>query len=176
MSERRKRANRRNAQLSTGPVSHIGKQKSALNAIKHGLSSAIDPSAESVRAMARLLLPASFNDALQTLAIEAARRMVDHARVRHAYRNVYEQLFASCDRPAHDSTSSIRLLLAKAGVRNSVAGDFVEQFFEISRPQSISDLARQLDKLARYDRRALSARDRALAELDLALSAVPRDQ
>ncbi len=30
-------ANRRNAQLSTGPKTEVGKAKSALNAVKHGI-------------------------------------------------------------------------------------------------------------------------------------------
>jgi hypothetical protein len=38
------------------------------------------------------------------------------------------------------------------------------------RPLLISDLVKQLNKLARYDRRTLSGRERALAELDRAIA------
>jgi len=34
-------ANRRNAQQSTGPRSEIGKQKSSLNALRHGLTARV---------------------------------------------------------------------------------------------------------------------------------------
>jgi len=50
MSEKRTAANRRNAKLSTGPISTKGKRKSALNAVKHGLSIPTDRADDTVLA------------------------------------------------------------------------------------------------------------------------------
>jgi hypothetical protein len=54
MSEKRTAANRRNAKLSTGPISTKGKRKSALNAVKHGLSIPTDRADDTVLALAAL--------------------------------------------------------------------------------------------------------------------------
>jgi hypothetical protein len=168
MNERRTSANRFNAKLSTGPASYRGKQKSARNALKHGLSIAIDPAAESVRALTRLLLPTPCNDYLRALAVEAARKIIDHNRVRDAYQDIYRELHARYG-DALDSPFPERLLRERGGSPKIAANEFVEMHFGRIRPLSISDLAKQLDKLARYDRRTLSARERALAELDRAI-------
>lgn len=64
MSEQKRRANRRNAQLSTGPTSAQGRQRSSQNALQHGILSR------------KLLLstedPAEFEALLQQLLLELA--------------------------------------------------------------------------------------------------------
>src|SRR5262245_37775360 len=80
MSEKRTNANRRNAKMSTGPISTSGKQRSARNALKHSLSISIDPASDDVRALTALLLPAAASDHIVALAIEAARRIIDFNR------------------------------------------------------------------------------------------------
>jgi hypothetical protein len=92
MSEKRIGANRRNARKSTGPKSASGKQRSAQNALNHGLSISTDSASDDVRALAALLLPAAACDHVAALAIEAARRIIDFHRVREAYQHLYARL------------------------------------------------------------------------------------
>ena len=169
MNERRTSANRLNAKLSTGPVSSRGKQKSARNALKHGLSIATDPVADNVRALASLLLPTPCNDHLRALALEAARRIVDHNRVRDAHQNIYRELFSRCSGAAR-SILPEHLLVERRGSLKISATEIDGLRLDQIQSFSISDLAKQLDKLARYDRRTISARERALAELDRAIA------
>jgi hypothetical protein len=170
MNERRMAANRRNAKMSTGPTSCRGKQSSARNALKHGLSIAADPADDNVRALASLLSPSPCNDYLRALAVEAARRIIDHNRVRDAHQNLYRELYARYG-DTSDSALPERLLLERGGSPKIAASDLEELQLDRIRPLLISDLAKQLNKLARYDRRTLSARERALAELDRAIAA-----
>ena len=168
MNERRAVANRRNAKLSTGPTSCRGKQKSARNALKHGLSIATDPAADNVRALATLLLPGPCNDYTRALAVEAARKIIDHNRVREAHQDLYRDL---CARHGDAACSVLPEHLLVEGRESSkiAASVLAELRLDRIEPLPISDLAKQLDKLARYDRRTLSARERALAELDRAI-------
>jgi hypothetical protein len=92
MSEKRRAANRKNAKMSTGPISARGKQKSARNAVKHGLSIPTDPADDNVRALAALLWPAAASNHISALAVEAARRIIDFNRVRVAHRALYAGL------------------------------------------------------------------------------------
>ena len=92
MSEKRTAANRRNAKLSTGPISTKGKRKSALNAVKHGLSIPTDRADDTVLALAALLSPTAASAHISALAVEAARRIVDFNRVKRAYLVLYAGL------------------------------------------------------------------------------------
>ena len=121
-----------------------------------------------MRALARLWLPTPCNDYLRALAVEAARRIIDHNRVRDAHQDIYLELYARWG-DALDSPLPERLLLERGGLPKIAASDFVSSHFGRIQLPSISDLAKQLDKLARYDRKTLSARERALAELDRAI-------
>jgi hypothetical protein len=85
MSEKQIAANQRNSRMSTGPISRTGKQRSARNALKHGLSVSTDPAGEEVRALAALLSPASAKDHIIALAVEAARRIIDFDRVKEVH-------------------------------------------------------------------------------------------
>ncbi len=82
-SEKKRQANRQNAQKSTGPKSKLGKQKVALNALKHGLRSA------------QIVLPgedaAAFDGMLATWMDDwkpptDARRVLVEQAVAHAWR------------------------------------------------------------------------------------------
>ena len=92
MTEKRTAANRRNAKLSTGPLSTRGKWKSALNAVKHGLSIPTDRADDAVRALAALLSPTAASDYVSALAVEAAGRIIDFNRVRKAHLALYAGL------------------------------------------------------------------------------------
>jgi hypothetical protein len=136
MSERRKAANRRNAKMSTGPASGRGKLKSARNALKHGLSIATDPA--NVRALASLLSPSPCNDYLRALAVEAARRIIDHNRVRDAHQDLYRELYGRYG-DASDSGLPERLLLERGGSPKIATSDLEELQLDRIRPLLISD-------------------------------------
>lgn len=161
MSEKQIAANRRNSRMSTGPTSRAGKQRSARNALKHGLSVPTDPAGENVRALAALLSPAPANDHITALAVEAARRIIDFDRVKEVHKHLYSCLGTSpvlvkpLTRPQVDfgGLAQIAASFAKALQPPTVVS------------LTILDLAKQLDKLARYERRSLSLRERALQEL-----------
>lgn len=161
MSEKRVIANRRNAKMSTGPTSARGKQRSARNAVKHGLSISTDPAGDNVGALAALLSKAPGSDHIATLAVEAARRMIDFHRVREAHRALYARFGNAPLLTILPSQSTVEL----NGLAE-IAASFIKGLPPPSaRPLTITDLAKQLDKLARYERRILSLRERALCEL-----------
>jgi hypothetical protein len=168
MNERRIVANRRNAKMSTGPASRRGKQRSARNAVKHGLSIAADPAGDNVRALASLLAPTPCSEHLAALAVEAALRIIDHNRVRDAHRALYQSIHERCS----DALALIQPQQqpTELGRAAAISASSVKEFQRERVPSLLlSDLAKQLDRLARYDRRTLSARERALAELDRAI-------
>jgi hypothetical protein len=73
MSERQLRANRRNAQKSTGPKSRVGKKRAGQNAYRHGLGVGILPDPDwitKIEALAKLTLGKP--DPLPTLSLKFA--------------------------------------------------------------------------------------------------------
>ena len=91
-SPRQVKANRRNAQASTGPLTAAGKQKASQNALKHGLGVPASRHAATAQLVLDLMAtlmnsgngPLSANDAL-----ELAQAEVDILRARHARGIVY---------------------------------------------------------------------------------------
>jgi hypothetical protein len=161
MSDKRIAANRRNARMSTGPTSTSGKQRSARNALKHGLSISTDAAGDNVRALAALLSPAAASDHVAALAIEAARRTIDFNRVREAHQDLYARLGS----PPILTASPLQPA-AKSGGLAAIAASFIRELQPATAPPlTIADLAKNLDKLARYERRRLSLRERAFGKL-----------
>jgi hypothetical protein len=161
MSEKRIAANRRNSKVSTGPISRTGKQRSARNALKHGLSVPTDPAGEDVRALAALLSPAPAEGHITALAVEAARRIIDFDRVKEVHKHLYSCLGTSPVLMRPPIKPQVDL-----GGLAQIAARFVKELQPpTAAPLTILDLAKQLDKLARYERRSLSLRERALREL-----------
>jgi hypothetical protein len=161
MSDKQVNANRRNARMSRGPTSRIGRQRSARNAFKHGLSVPTDPANEDVRVLAALLSPTTATDHVTALAVEAARRIIDLDRVTGVRKHLYSRLGMS---PI--LAKSPKVSQAGLGVLDQLAAELIR---ELQPPTAeaftLSDLAIELNRLARYERRALSLRDRALREL-----------
>ena len=169
MSDKQAAANRRNAKKSSGPASRAGKQRSAQNALKHGLSVPIDPGNEDVRALAALLSPATATDHVAALALEAARRVIDYDRVRAAHKSLYSRLGNSPILANSPSPLPVKF----RSVEQRLADLMRLCQSPIAETPSFADAARALSKLARYERRAFSLRDQALQELTEALRAKP---
>jgi hypothetical protein len=128
-SEKKRRANRRNARKCTGPRTAAGKARSACNSLRHGLArpARLDPQlVQTIGELARAIAGegASLDRCEHAARIAAAH--VEVMRVRQAKRELY------------------------------------------SRSCGFDELASRLEKLDRYERRALSRRKLAMRELDAA--------
>ena len=93
-SEKKRRANRRNARKCTGPRTAAGKSRSARNALRHGLtrSARFDP--QLVRAIGELARAIAGEGASPDRCARAARIAAAHIevmRVRQAKRDLYSQ-------------------------------------------------------------------------------------
>lgn len=136
---RKTTANRANAQRSTGPRTAAGKQQACRNALKHGL-------AVPVRANAALSQEAAALAQAITGADECDPRLIQAAALL-----------------AEAAIDVLRVRQAKADLLNTLslhAGGWQSEALGSSAGWE------QLDKLDRYERRALSRRNTALRALD----------
>lgn len=134
-SERATRANRRNAQASTGPRTAAGKVRSGQNARKHGLS-AVDPNPDTeaeIEALAVLIADEHVSDA----GILAAARAVAEAQL---------QL---------QRVKTFKIALLRTETLLQELGGEPEGLSPAEIPP---DIFLQLEGLQRYERRALSRR------------------
>ena len=86
-SDRKIRANRANAQVSTGPKTADGRARAVRNAFRHGLSLPVcsNPAlSEEVEALAREIAGPDANAETQDLARQVAEAQIDLRRVRYA--------------------------------------------------------------------------------------------
>jgi hypothetical protein len=186
-TERQHAANRRNARRSTGPRSAAGKARVAQNALRHGLNVAVaeDPLlTEEVARIARAICdgaprggPGAPPAELAYLARQVAEAQVDLMRVRRARHAI---LVRALDNPRYRSPRYLKrqiAMLAAVGellMRGIAVPDDMRKA-AFGRPQGalkfalvITDLAAQLARFDRYERRALSRRRAAVAAFDAA--------
>ena len=179
-SERQKAANRRNAQKSTGPKSAAGKKRAAGNSLRYGLTS-IPEAFEPVESLARRIAGEVASGALLEHARAAARAQIHLARIRSLQTEIINRrfLFGTLELrfPFRSTIAEIRYLKSQPfdqplkwppRIDPLASTPFDETArMDAALQRSLSDL----EKLFRYERRAIRQRDRALGEIS-ALSAL----
>jgi hypothetical protein len=189
-SERQIAANRRNAKKSTGPRSRKGKQRTRLNAIRHGLRSrTVSQAADEVEHLARKI---AGRDASNQIALEYARAAAEAELERRQAKDTQLALIerasalGALEAPRHFKTplQGIRWFLAlerwiiidrgkrpeEPQLQNPLKGMPAVEPERSS--EAISRIRVQLMKIAQYESRAARRRDKAIRELCARLSTV----
>jgi hypothetical protein len=175
---RKIQSNRANARSSTGPKTATGRCRSARNALKFGLSLSIcsDPTlSEDVLALARQIAGPKAGPELQELACRFAEAHLDLCRIRRLRYDFISR--ALCD-PDFDTRKNWNKKVASAlrvietcSRSEAVPDHEVKVLFStLAEPErfaaALTDLARRLPALERYERRALSRRKSAMRAFD----------
>jgi hypothetical protein len=143
-STRKIEANRKNARASTGPKTEQGRARMARNAFRHGLSLHVCSDSvlcEEVESLARKIAGTEANVEIQELARRAAEAQIDLGRVHYAR---YRLLSDALSNPDYESRADTPQKLALI----------------------LSQEAKQLLAMDRYEQRALLRRKVALRALD----------
>jgi len=179
MSNRKIKANRANARASTGPKTARGRTRAARNAFRHGLNLPVhsDPAlCEEVEALAREIAGTGANAEIQELARRVAEAQIDLGRVRFARHQLLSHALSD---PYYGSIENMRKKVALMGsllrwnasdlplatlMKNLASTpEGPEKFAAI-----LSQEAKRLLTMDRYERRALSRRKIAIHAFDKA--------
>jgi len=153
-SQRKMRANRQNARASTGPKTASGKARASANARQHGLAT-----------------PTALDDDLEWHADRFVREVTaschgDDPRLMELARQI--------------ATSEAKLLrvrqerhqLLRKWPETSEGRAGLNSLSKVTAGQLLEDMSLQMERLDRYERRALSKRDKAIELFNAVLSIV----
>jgi len=154
---RKIRTNRANARASTGPRTAEGRNRSARNARRHGLSLPVlaDPVlSQDVAELTRKIAGSTPSRELYELARRVAEAQIDLRRVRHARYDLLSSAVKDPDYALPKPNAGRQLATKRAGS---------QEFASV-----LSEMAWQLAAMERYERRALSRRKVAMRAFDAA--------
>lgn len=179
-SERKIRANRANARASTGPKTARGRSHAARNALRHAFSLPVysDPVwSEEVEALAPEIIGTDADPEMQELARRITEAQIDLRRVRHARHQILSQALSDPDYESETMLGKKSALIIRCLRRSDLDTPMPDEVMEFlsSKPQGpnkfatiLTDKARQLLALDRYERRARSRRKFAIRAFDAA--------
>ena len=178
-SDRKIKANRAKARASTGPRTAQGRTCASRNALRHALSLPVCSKlvlSEEVEALAREIAGPDANAETQELARQVAEAQIDLRRVRYARHQLLSDCLSDQYYDSHANVQMkfkvVRRLLQGKGPDMSI--EALEKFVT-STPQGphkfatvLSQEAKRLLAIDRYERRALSRRKFAIRAFDAA--------
>ena len=181
-SERQIAANRRNAQKSTGPKSKSGKKLSSMNALRHGLSvpMSTEGSEAQLKKLMRQFAPGASGEKTLGLAERAAKAQLELARARRVGNAMIERALtlSGCDAGSgdpdlaearHRITRNWRQAIKRGSLpelkmldRKPLPGGEEEE--EQRFLNAVRSVRPEVARIARYEKRAVGRRDRAISK------------